>query len=129
MCGRAGEWAPASGVPPGCTAGARAAGVVLPVSELLAQPPLALPACPPPDRRGLARSPTRPSRPRHAALTRAASLALAPHPTPPSLRSMASIVEQYGLGDGQAWMANWEAAWAANLEACAPGRDGECSVR
>lgn len=52
-----------------------------------------------------------------------------PLPPPSWERSIAAIVEQHGLGDGQQWMANWEAAWAANLAACGPGPDGECSVR
>ena len=42
--------------------------------------------------------------------------------------SVAGIVGKYGFGDGQAWMANWEAAWRANLDTCGPGPEGECSI-
>ncbi|KAL4430048.1 hypothetical protein ABPG77_004418 [Micractinium sp. CCAP 211/92] len=44
----------------------------------------------------------------------------------PDAQSIANIVTQYGFGDGQVWMANWEAAWQANLDACGP--DGKCTI-
>ncbi len=47
-------------------------------------------------------------------------------PAPGPRRSIANIVTQYGFGDGQVWMANWEAAWQANLDACGP--DGKCTI-
>lgn len=50
---------------------------------------------------------------------------LLPTPNPCSI---AALVQQHGRGDGGQWLANWEAVWQANLDACGPGPEGECIV-
>lgn len=61
---------------------------------------------------------------RHASLpTQHALCTCLRHP-----RSIAALVQRHGWGDGGQWLANWEAVWQFNLDACGPGPEGECII-
>ena len=45
----------------------------------------------------------------------------------PDCEAVAALVTEHGLGDGAAWMANWEAVWARNLKTC--DAKGDCLIQ
>lgn len=41
---------------------------------------------------------------------------------------VAKLLDKYGVGDGDAFLANWQEIWDANLATCEGGNDGPCAI-
>ena len=46
----------------------------------------------------------------------------------PDVNQVVEAVTRHGFADGQQWLATWEAAWQANLDACDP-QTGACEIQ